>query len=631
MTYEFPDDAKFYSTEIVPGTTDQSVMAGTLMHSTSGGNNRPHFLRLDNQGNITASVEYIDNNYDDERAVDIAVTTDNGTNRYYITCLSRQANHDYIKVLCVDDNGSIISQKIFGSTVGGGGIPQQLYPTHSAIRDDGNSKRLYICGYTTQNTSTTYPADPDRNDDKWAFISFVDIDPNSGGYMSTVQITGRDWGKTLDFNGFDLDIALRVVIVNNQDQDVFITGSVDANTWGPIPYTINNPNVSTSTMNWLVNSALSTLQDDPFIQLPNQDNVWEGPHEWGQDLLQTADGHRYIIGNWGDYIADPLQFLPPTSSPMLYRPGFFYIEPMSGGFFPSLSRKEFNIGPEMVAQGFVTSGSIATLVVTSMWPYNLCIPHPIPYDSIITVNLIKVDLSNPTTTLYSVFYINLTGTGDPNTVSNAYFNLSPNLMNIEYNPTYCAWAGDGYVFNAPKRMNNLLNLKYVNPDASFQLSDPNCRYNDSCTEDFHDQAVVQTPIGYEKNFSISEITSNSTDHSYSVPAPMPCYDQASNINYKGGSTLVKQQRKYASSSVYPNPATDYIQISLAKNLPDDAHVKITLFDVTGRQVANLYEGDARGLNNLNRLPLPQVASGLYLVNIIGNDKMLLRQKLSIRQ
>lgn len=77
-------------------------------------------------------------------------------------------------------------------------------------------------------------------------------------------------------------------------------------------------------------------------------------------------------------------------------------------------------------------------------------------------------------------------------------------------------------------------------------------------------------------------------------------------------------------SVYPNPAHNSVTIAVTGHLQQ---VNIELTDITGKHIAELYEGNVEGLKQA--LPLPQLTTGLYFVHITADGNKLPVQKLMI--
>jgi len=81
----------------------------------------------------------------------------------------------------------------------------------------------------------------------------------------------------------------------------------------------------------------------------------------------------------------------------------------------------------------------------------------------------------------------------------------------------------------------------------------------------------------------------------------------------GGTGMDKEQVR--ALSVYPNPASDLLSVSL----PDGEMDNLTVSDITGRQVLNL---NLNGSNGLVNLDLSELAHGLYFVSVSNNNERL---------
>ena len=68
---------------------------------------------------------------------------------------------------------------------------------------------------------------------------------------------------------------------------------------------------------------------------------------------------------------------------------------------------------------------------------------------------------------------------------------------------------------------------------------------------------------------------------------------------------------------------------MAGNIVPDAKVKVQLVNMQGQVVANLYNGTAANANA--KMHLPDVATGLYIVQVYSNGTIVHQQKLSIQQ
>lgn len=112
---------------------------------------------------------------------------------------------------------------------------------------------------------------------------------------------------------------------------------------------------------------------------------------------------------------------------------------------------------------------------------------------------------------------------------------------------------------------------------------------------------------------------------------VPCAYDGNEPSYKTGTTSVAAKRNVVSTTkVYPNPANEEIRIDIAKEIADEASVKVVLTNIQGQIVGELYNGTAKGTTGKS-MRLPQVATGLYIIHVYSNNTMIHQQKLSIQQ
>jgi hypothetical protein len=77
--------------------------------------------------------------------------------------------------------------------------------------------------------------------------------------------------------------------------------------------------------------------------------------------------------------------------------------------------------------------------------------------------------------------------------------------------------------------------------------------------------------------------------------------------------------------VSPNPVTDRAEISF--NLPSATQLSIDMVDLRGKIVARFYNGVApAGLNKI-RFDRDELASGMYLLRMVAEEKVLVRRTL----
>jgi hypothetical protein len=89
---------------------------------------------------------------------------------------------------------------------------------------------------------------------------------------------------------------------------------------------------------------------------------------------------------------------------------------------------------------------------------------------------------------------------------------------------------------------------------------------------------------------------------------------------ESGSTTMGdlEEEKDAKLSAYPNPFSE--KLNLEFTLPENSRVKVELFDVTGKRVAHLFEGDAKGSEVYKIEYLPETRSNAILIYRLQTDQ-----------
>jgi len=80
---------------------------------------------------------------------------------------------------------------------------------------------------------------------------------------------------------------------------------------------------------------------------------------------------------------------------------------------------------------------------------------------------------------------------------------------------------------------------------------------------------------------------------------------------------VIQENKLSPSSIYPNPATNIINIPIDETLSDYARIQI--FDAKGMKCLDSEVGDS---GNLIKLDIRNLDAGLYVYKLTSNSQML---------
>ncbi|MCZ2443679.1 MAG: endonuclease [Flavobacteriales bacterium] len=171
-----------------------------------------------------------------------------------------------------------------------------------------------------------------------------------------------------------------------------------------------------------------------------------------------------------------------------------------------------------------------------------------------------------------------------NTVSGNAWNLDAPIGEV------CA-AGGTYNINYPQNQQVLKNWHFAFPPTRFDMARND--YLDSLQGNRN--PFVDNPdwVCYI-DFKTMTYISNPT---------IPCNT--------GNSSLMQDASENLHVILYPNPATDYYQISLYSDISDMA--KIRLIDMAGREVS-LYAVAVQPSNNTFTYPVP-LSSGMYLIEI----------------
>jgi hypothetical protein len=107
------------------------------------------------------------------------------------------------------------------------------------------------------------------------------------------------------------------------------------------------------------------------------------------------------------------------------------------------------------------------------------------------------------------------------------------------------------------------------------------------------------------------------NNSFNPTALQNAIDQAMNV------TGIKEgELNVHSLSAYPSPAQEQLTVNfMAKKLSE---VSITVFDMQGRSLGNLYDGQASAGENNIRLTLPSCPDGIYLLKVSseGNSQFM---------
>lgn len=251
-----------------------------------------------------------------------------------------------------------------------------------------------------------------------------------------------------------------------------------------------------------------------------------------------------------------------------------------------------------------------------------------------------------------IAYVNQTGTGIVGTDVNNYLTMGSDFSSVLWGPTFADRydATQDYVLNAPKFGKQLASgniTSFLGLKAMFaNSSDKDIAYS-GCVEKFSMGHIDEDIEGILGTAPYAGMDYNDDDQSLFIycgtntpaiynnalydkfgdctglqhsPSGDPVYRTAGGVRLQNAKT-----------TIFPNPASDALHIQLASDIATDATVKIVLSTIQGQVVKELYNGSAETLSAEYNMSLPVVASGLYVVQVYSNNKVVHQQKLSIQQ
>lgn len=255
-----------------------------------------------------------------------------------------------------------------------------------------------------------------------------------------------------------------------------------------------------------------------------------------------------------------------------------------------------------------------------------------------------------------VAYVNQTGTGIVGTNVNNYLTMGSDFSSVLWGPTFTSQYDNTqhFVMNAPKFGKKLASggtgpFDFLGLKAFFAHKDDMDVAWGGCVEKMNPVATTEYVEGilgtapYTGSSGMFTETDNYTNIFLHNPTA-PSFNNAEYEKYgdcTGGHNSPSGNPVYrtaggirlqnAKTTIFPNPASDALHIQLASDIATDANVKIVLSTIQGQVVKELYNGTAEMLSAEYNMSLPAVASGLYVVQVYSNNKVVHQQKLSIQQ
>lgn len=592
-------DLKHYATSQLPA--QGYAMAGTAFDfNGTVGDHALHLMLFDNNDNTTLSMMY-DNTDFDERTVgvhyinpnDIVLVSthaivNNATGSSGIQIMRLDASGNPVLVRNIDEQNNSLDYWPMGSTV--------------------NNNILYVCGYTTNALSAG--AAPRFTDAKSAFVLNYDLNSNTLINMRTYDWPNAGVGTP------DYDIAHRVKVLSS------------GNIW--IGGMCNGTNNVSAMMNMQLDAtSLAILQDKP-IDMPSN---WIGINRFNSSFDfwedQRSRVHGYVLGNYCyDAGAVPGMDLHPM---------FFNATSVD---LNTLANTGGSINHTWASQVDYTWGNVAmkgnnnaSIILSGFQSDFVALTTPQVYPTThdnINPFLADIELEvNPTTNNLFIganwwrTIESANGTGGQFINANSYPNLGGTISNMLWGTPNAVrnGAGTDIILNAPLWNPNTsrLNLKYIRTDQ-----------------------VGTTQCGserFEEAFTATKVD-NSANRATSVKADWKDYNGSPNVYVQNADAILDcssgffskqtELRKNTAAitvSVSPNPAQSIIELHFAGTVNNTDNLRVTISDMLGRVSTVLYTGPKSGLQD--KLALPQLAKGLYVIGVQHNGVQLKAVPLTI--
>lgn len=641
-TYYANGNMKQYTTLPVPDKPHY-VMAGTFE------NQFVHFIYTDGDGNPLISRIYRESGAASEEHEVGMVAIDPET--YMIVALRRDANigsgsYDKIKVYTVDAGGGVLDVQTIRATLQGGTNYSNMYPTH-CIYDNGI---LYICGFVSnQDINSPYTPNFRGSQTKKAFV----LRYNTATTSATAKT--YDYTYTITPSGnvepFDYDVAMKMKLMSNGK--LYVTGSCNviqaASSTNPTYFfnggTLNLELDATTlaTQNGTTGSMTTSFTTDPYSP----------PYlygEYGVDIIEDPNSGYYVVGNTGDFSklsmnvdGHNLQFTYIDNN---FKPqgikSRMRLHSLDGGFGLTAMASENGTGHTLI-------GGMQTNKQPNC---NFNVPPPSTDNFNPFLADVSLQWNSGSSTISGSIndwkvYLTHFSTGSIS-VMNSYYQYGGNVTYNGWNPVFASrrpsgnvLSDDDIIMSAPAWDQNrqLLSLKMLRtdpygdipecPDSYVQcppdMEPVNVVHLSSYTGTVYSATIAMT----EAAFGVTVAAAPSDPIDFGFDQVIDCEASGGNYYRTVPNNVVAVNAQNIEATLLPNPASDFVQVSIKGNTDVDAVVKVELTDITGKLLKTLYNGKARSLTDLSHLTLPSVASGMYLVKISVGNQLMPIQKLVI--
>lgn len=618
--YGYSKDMKGYHTQ--PSFTNSDwYMAGTVFDNPANyTTSKLHQKQISAMGAPLADYVY-DVATMDERVVAFPFYTNN---IHVIVALIRDnvTGKDGIKILRTNSSGSAI----IGDVVLEANSPESMIPMDAIIYNN----YLLISGYTMSALGGILPNfTPLPANNKKAFVLRYDLS------------TGVNSCFTYDFptsgsSDFDMAIRMKIIQVSGTDE-LWVTGS-------------NNIQLPTGgggmgIMNMVLDISASgvPLLDTPIINKPiGPDNTGvtnPGIGGFGIDIVPNGAGY-YIFANAGNILQQPNGDFE-TRSVMItntYVDGAFIV-PIIGGMGPNDGQQvQTLLGDYSAVNTTMPALNAGEVIVAGYRGGPGCVGSRGTTIDSIGPYLLTTKLSwNPTNGNTSVILNEKTFYSTYGTFNhlnaNSYWALGGGLSTYSWGSKFASRRGVSSSINnnihmaVPRADNvtNKLNLKSIQTDAAGNMIDCNGSFG-SCGFTTYTKKVRTYPLGTSAPFIVNTV--NNLQSTISVFSPT-AYIKCANTYFKT-STQPAGISAPLEATIYPNPAKQSFSIRWNTMLNAEDRIAVTLYDVMGRKVRTLFDGNGDVWYGNTTIDCSDIPSALYMVNIEVNNTKLAPAKLQLQ-
>jgi hypothetical protein len=635
-THQWMENHRGYSIELrgtTPGGTDEYVAAGTVFDKGGTGLHGWHFMRLDQNGNVLASrMAWIpggDDGYVSFRVVDVERQN---YDKFWVVIQVRDQTpgleNDYIYIAGVDANGNDLAVNPTTIIKSAEKDHTNVYATN-ALYQHGY---LYICGYVADGTQ--YPAEPNNTtSDKYSIMLTCDM-----SVAPATLVNNYTW-NSLHHGSTDFDMALHISLPNN-NVPVLVTGAVNSgdsnlsavlaatfHPWGtpiginsflPSTYAVSHQNPRVTgvygvDMKGTFNIANQDENEGYAILVNYFDELDLTQKTWGilrikTDLTAYAYPNQSYIGitgakSWANNFMTVHYDDPNTTwadvlgqQVDVYGAGeYCAVSIASPNKYPSL----LNVNPFLASVAVDGANWDLTNGYTIMSGYFK--PNTLHLSSVGTHSA-AMDYYNGSTIAGSAL----------EDISRLYnfghalpkYSYASTPASLRFPPTLIAPVGVDS--NIAITQTPYLKTKMIRANAAFQ--EVNCNnYTQDCVEQFtsdafdFDARLTSQLYDYTISGSTFPLTNSAT-----VPSATDCSTGLYKQTHVTPNNVVANRE----IKIYPNPATDNLNIVLPAQTGDKGQLHFILTDITGKVVYSHKTDEASG--KTISVHLPNLAQGVYI-------------------